>query len=168
MNSKSIKIILKNKDIFDNDPIDGVSINEIDEINPYIWNIIIIGPKDTPYEGGLFYATIKFPNNYPLYPPEFKFINPPYHPNIYDDGKVCISILHPPGDDDWGYEKSEERWRPIHTFNSIIISIMSLLSSPNDESPANIEAAKLWRNDKIKFQEKVNNCVKKSLEKVDF
>ena len=36
------------------------------------------------------------------------------YPNIYPDGKVCISILHPPGTDSMNsQEKAEERWRPI-------------------------------------------------------
>jgi hypothetical protein len=34
---------------------------------------------------------------------------------VYQDGRVCISILHSPGDDPHGYEKAEERWQPIHT-----------------------------------------------------
>jgi len=49
--------------------------------------------------------------------------------------------LHPPGDDKWGYEKAEERWLPIHTVESILISVISMLSDPNDQSPANLDAA---------------------------
>lgn len=64
-----------------------------------------------------------------------------YHPNVYDDGTVCISILHAPGEDKWGYEKASERWLPVHTVESILVSVISMLSSPNDESPANIDAA---------------------------
>ena len=57
------------------------------------------------------------------------------------DGKVCISILHEPGEDKFGYEKSSERWRPIHTVETILLSVISMLADPNDESPANIDAA---------------------------
>ncbi len=64
-----------------------------------------------------------------------------YHPNVYVDGTVCISILHAPGEDKWGYEKASERWLPIHTVETILISVISMLSSPNDESPANLDAA---------------------------
>ncbi|KAJ0962362.1 hypothetical protein J5N97_030190 [Dioscorea zingiberensis] len=60
---------------------------------------------------------------------------------VYPDGRVCISILHAPGDDPNGYELASERWTPVHTVESIVLSIISMLSSPNDESPANIEAA---------------------------
>lgn len=34
---------------------------------------------------------------------------------VYSDGRVCISILHPPGDDPSGYELASERWTPVHT-----------------------------------------------------
>ena len=160
---KALKVILKNYELFQNDPIDGVSIGMIED-NAFQWDVTILGPKDSPYEGGIFNAKITFPENFPLHPPEFKFNTQIFHPNIYDGGKVCISILHPPGDDKWGYEKAEERWRPVHSVNSIIISIISLLSAPNDESPANIDAGKVWREDKVKFQQMVNDCVRKSLE----
>jgi ubiquitin-conjugating enzyme E2 G1 len=56
-------------------------------------------------------------------------------------GDVCISILHEPGDDQFGYESASERWLPVHTVESILLSVMSMLSDPNIESPANIDAA---------------------------
>ena len=46
-----------------------------------------------------------FPQDYPLNPPTMRFTSKIFHPNIYPDGRVCISILHPPGDDPLGYEK---------------------------------------------------------------
>lgn len=57
------------------------------------------------------------------------------------NGNVCISILHEPGDDKYGYEKASERWLPVHTVETILISVISLLADPNDESPANVDAA---------------------------
>lgn len=64
------------------------------------------------------------------------------------NGSVCISILHEPGDDKYGYEKASERWLPVHTVETILISVISLLADPNDESPANVDAAvsKLKKN----------------------
>ena len=60
---------------------------------------------------------------------------------VEKNGDVCISILHEPGEDKWGYEKAEERWLPIHTVETILISVISMLADPNDESPANVDAA---------------------------
>ncbi|KAE9445221.1 hypothetical protein C3L33_22881, partial [Rhododendron williamsianum] len=131
---------------------------------------------------------------------------------VYPDGKVCISILHPPGEDPNGYELASERaggcpygrphmeehvgvfafvradgrpdweervggfcvhqgwWPPLPStivealVESIVLSVISMLSSPNDESPANVEAAKDWRERREEFRKKVSRCVRKSQE----
>jgi ubiquitin-conjugating enzyme E2 G1 len=75
---------------------------------------------------------------------------------------VSRSILHPPGEDNFGYESASERWLPVHTVESIMVSVISMLSSPNDESPANIDAAKEWREDPEAFRKRVARCVRKS------
>lgn len=158
----SLKIIFENYKLFNKDPVDGVSI-DFDDENPFEWNLIIVGPKDSPYEGGCFKAKMIFPKNFPHSPPDFIFISKIFHPNIYENGKVCISILHE-GEDRFGYESADERWRPVHSVNSILLSIISLLHDPNDESPANIDSAKIWREDKNEFQKIVNQCTRESLE----
>ena len=127
---------------------------------------MIIGPEDTPYNYGYYLFEFNFPHDYPYKPPVLNFCTNGdkirMNPNLYRSGKVCISILHPPGDDKYNYESAEERWRPVHTINSILLSIISLLSSPNDESPANIDAAKILRDDPVKFQSMVNEFNKKN------
>ncbi|RMY87124.1 hypothetical protein D0861_05549 [Hortaea werneckii] len=119
---------------------------------------------NTLISGGCFRARIAFPNTYPLYPPKMTFLTPMFHPNVYLSGEVCISILHPPEDDKYGYESAAERWSPVQTPETILLSVISMLSSPNDESPANIEAGKLWRNDKKEFRKRVRKCVRDSQE----
>lgn len=47
---------------------------------------------------------------------------------------------------------------------SIILSIISMLSSPNDESPANVDAAKMWRDNREEFKKRVGRIVRKSQE----
>jgi ubiquitin-conjugating enzyme E2 G1 len=121
-------------------PVAGFSAGLADT-DIYEWDVIIMGPDETPYQGGFFRARITFPVEYPNQPPTMRFLSDMFHPNVHQDGKVCISILHSPGDDSFGYEQSEERWRPIHSVESIVMSVISMLSSPNDESPANLEAA---------------------------
>ena len=59
---------------------------------------LITGPFDTPYEGGLFHFVIRFPPNYPLVPPRVAFMTTGggtvrFNPNLYRNGKVCLSIL---------------------------------------------------------------------------
>ena len=120
-----------------------------------------------------------FPPTYPLLPPTLKFQTPIFHPNgilayttspsavtnfrtVYENGEVCISILHPPEDDKYGYESASERWSPVQNPESILLSVISMLGSPNDESPANTDAGKLWRNDKKEFRKRVRKCVRDS------
>lgn len=154
-NQASLLLQKQLKDLCKN-PVDGFSAGLVDESNIFEWSVTIIGPPDTLYDGGFFNAIMSFPPNYPNSPPTVKFTSEVWHPNVYPDGRVCISILHPPGEDPNGYELASERWMPIHTVESIVLSVISMLSSPNDESPANIEAARYWkctRGCKLCFQE---------------
>lgn len=96
-----------------------------------------------------------FPKAYPNEPPVLRIVSEFWHPNVYTDGKVCISILHAPGDDQYGYEQASERWLPIHTVQSILLSVISMLSTPNADSPANLDAAKEFREDPAAFKKKV-------------
>ncbi|KAJ1801141.1 hypothetical protein LPJ59_000537 [Coemansia sp. RSA 2399] len=129
-----------------------------------LWNVTLLGPADSYYEGGMFKAVLKFPLNYPYEPPTMRFTSDLWHPNVYPDGRVCISILHKAGEDPNGYERPEERWSPVQTVETILVSIISMLSEPNPESPANIDAAKMWRDDKKAYRREVRRCVDKSFE----
>jgi ubiquitin-conjugating enzyme E2 G2 len=76
---------------------------------------------------------------------------------VYANGVVCISILHPPGDDPNHYEQASERWSPIQSVEKILIA------EPNDESPANVDAARMWRERRSEFESRVKADVRKSL-----
>lgn len=143
------------------DPSPYYSI-DVDMKNFMVWNIVLFGTDpDSPFYGGSFKCSLKFPSEYPNKPPEFKFHTNIFHPNIYPDGKACISILRE-GKDEWGYEDIAERWNPSHSVNTIIMSIASMISNPNFESPANIDASVMWRNNKKEYDETIYHIVKKS------
>ena len=90
-----------------------------------------------------------------------------WHPNIYPDGKVCISILHPPGEDAQNsQEKAEERWRPILGVEAILISVISMLNDPNIESPANLDASLQFRDDREGYNKKVRQLTAKSIDDI--
>lgn len=145
-------------------PVEGFSAGLKDDDDLYKWEVVIIGPQDTLYEGGMFKADLTFTKDYPQKPPKMRFTTEMWHPNIEKDGTVCISILHEPGDDKWGYESASERWLPIHTVETIIVSVISMLAEPNDESPANVDAAKMWRERYDEFKRVVSRLVRKSQE----
>ena len=130
--------------------------------NIFTWNILFFGPYNTIYENGIFRATLTFPVDFPNSPPIVQFLDNVYHPNIYPDGKVCISILHD-GVDEYNYEKDEERWNPSHSVSSILLSIISMLPNPNFESPANIDASVMCKDSYDKYKQKIYKIVSKSL-----
>jgi len=163
-NSQAALLLRKQLAELNKNPVEGFSAGLIDDEDIFKWEVMIIGPPDTLFEGGFFKCHLFFPTEYPLKPPVLRFLTDIYHPNIEKDGKVCISILHDPGDDRYGYEKASERWLPIHTVETILISVISMLADPNDESPANVDAAKEWRENYQEFRRKVARCVRRSQE----
>mmetsp|Transcript_9954 Transcript_9954/g.8481 ORF Transcript_9954/g.8481 Transcript_9954/m.8481 type:complete len:106 (+) Transcript_9954:31-348(+) len=100
-NNKSYAIALLTKQFKDinKNPDAQFSVGLVDD-NVFEWDICFEGPTNTLLEGGIFRASLKFPDNFPEYPPEMVFKTEMWHPNIYPDGKVCISILHAPGTDE--------------------------------------------------------------------
>jgi ubiquitin-conjugating enzyme E2 G2 len=86
-----------------------------------------------------------------------------FHPNVFPDGAVCISILHKEADATNAFELPSERWSPAQSVEKILLSVMSMLAEPNDQSPAHVDAAKLWREDRRAFAAACLRCVRKSL-----
>jgi ubiquitin-protein ligase len=146
-----------------NDPIENVEFI-IENDNLLVWKFTIMGPSESPYEGGIYNGAITFPSTYPQDPPNVRFSSKLFHPNVYNGdgggehkpGDLCISILHK-GTDVTSGEHELERWRPIHNVRTIFVSIISLLHDPNPDSAANVDAAKLWRDKKDMYYKKVRD-----------
>lgn len=62
-----------------------------------------------------------------------------------------------------GYECSSERWSPVQSVEKILLSVISMLAEPNVESGANVDAAKMWREDRDQFNRIADHLVRKSL-----
>ncbi|KAL0471690.1 E2 15 [Neurospora intermedia] len=160
---KELKQMQKDTDI------PGISCGLVNDNNIFEWEVMLMIPDEVKYYGGgNFRAHLHFPPSYPLMPPTFTFQNPiPFHPNIYPSGELCISILHPPEEDKYGYEDASERWSPARSPEKVLLSIISLFSDPNPDSPANIEAARLLREEKEgkhkEFRKRCRACVRESL-----
>ncbi|XP_077573795.1 ubiquitin-conjugating enzyme E2 R2-like [Stigmatopora nigra] len=148
-------LMLEMKSLQD-EPVEGFKITLVNESDMYNWEVAIFGPPNTHYEGGYFKALLKFPVDYPYSPPSFRFLTKMWHPNIYENGEVCISILHPPVDDPHSGELPSERWNPTQNVRTILLSVISLLNEPNTFSPANVDASVMyrrWRESKGEDQE---------------
>lgn len=63
----------------------------------------------------------------------------------FQNGDLCISILHPPVDDPQSGELPCERWNPTQNVRTILLSVISLLNEPNTSSPANVDASIMYR-----------------------
>mmetsp|Transcript_30018 Transcript_30018/g.64854 ORF Transcript_30018/g.64854 Transcript_30018/m.64854 type:complete len:167 (+) Transcript_30018:243-743(+) len=143
----------------------GFSVGLEDDSDFFKWRVLFEGPPDSLYEGGIFSAILTFPQDFPNNPAEMRFETEMWHPNIYPDGRVCISILHPPGTDQFNEQESaDERWRPILGVHSILISVVSMLMEPNLDSPANIAAAVQMKNDMDGWKKKVRQLTRKSID----
>ena len=92
-----------------------------------LFTFIISGPKDTPYENGLFEFHACFPSDYPNKEPKVLLVTTGFgkvrfNPNLYNCGKVCLSLLGT-----WSGEQGE-KWNPkTSTFLQVLISIQSLI-----------------------------------------
>ena len=142
---------------YNKDPIDGFFCEPSDDVLK--WKFTLLGPHNTPFEGEVLKGTITFPINFPNVPPVIQFTSQIYHPNIYQDGKVCMSILHDTREENF-YDRPEEKWLPVHTIQSLVLSMLLIIQEPNLESPANLEAAKLMRDDKIQYYRKLRKMFK--------
>ena len=141
------KRLLKEFSNIKKNPIERVHI-EPKENDIYTWEGYIEGPSDSPYSGGKFPILMKFEERYPVRPPSVKFTKFVFHPNIYRDGKICIDIL-------------QHNWAPSLNIQSVLMSLISLFDDPNVNSPANRDAAMMYRDDKKTFGEKVKEYIDK-------
>lgn len=109
----------------------------------------VCSPDDTPWEGGTFRLTLQFTEDYPNKPPVVKFVSKLFHPNVYNDGGICLDIL-------------QSNWSPIYDISAVLTSIQSLLCDPNPNSPANSEAAKLFQENRREYDKRVQQIVEES------
>lgn len=159
----SAKVLALELKRLQDEPVEGFTITLANDSNLYEWNCAIFGPPDTIYAGGYFKAIMRFPTEYPYSPPSFRFVSKMWHPNIYDNGEVCISILHPPVDDPQSGELPSERWNPTQSVRTVLLSVISLLMEPNTCSPANVDASIMYRRYKDKGDEEYVKVVTKQV-----
>jgi ubiquitin-conjugating enzyme E2 D/E len=88
----------------------------------FAWTATLVGPKDSPYEGGIFFLDVHFPVDYPFKPPKVTFVTRVYHPNVSSNGSICLDIL-------------KDAWSPALTISRVLLSISSLLTDPNPDDP---------------------------------
>lgn len=112
------------------------------------WSGSIIGPEGTPYAGGIFNLDITLPSDYPYKPPIIKMKTKIYHPNINDEGTICLDIL-------------KDQWSPALTLTKVLLSISSLLAEPNPNDPLAPNVARIYLDDFKAFTKKARDFTEK-------
>jgi len=114
----------------------GVDYWDPDSDNPDVkhWQITLIPPKGTDYEGGYFKIEVKFDETYPDKPPKMKFVTKIYHCNISEgDGHICLNSL-------------KGSWKPTMTIEDILKHIVILLYNASDNTTKIISSKSIeWR-----------------------
>ncbi len=95
---------------------------------------IICGCDESPYYGGAYCFEVHFPDNYPFEPPKFSYLTNDgrtrFNPNLYKNGKVCLSLLNT-----WDVG---DKWSGVQSLTSILQSIQTavLNQDPLRNEPA--------------------------------
>lgn len=123
--------ILKETSRLISEPVAGISALP-DEANARYFHVTIDGPKDSPYESGVFKMELFLPEEYPMSAPKVRFMTKIYHPNVDKLGRICLDIL-------------KDKWSPALQIRTVLLSIQALLSAPNPDDPLANDVAELWK-----------------------
>nr|VDC63830.1 unnamed protein product [Brassica rapa] len=138
-------------------PSPGISASPSEE-NMRYFNVMILGPSQSPYEGGVFKLELFLPEEYPMAAPkvscfnfcefysfsfhvsDVRFLTKIYHPNIDKLGRICLDIL-------------KDKWSPALQIRTVLLSIQALLSAPNPDDPLSENIAKHWKSNEAEAVE---------------
>uniref|UniRef100_A0A161MF60 Ubiquitin-conjugating enzyme E2-18 kDa n=1 Tax=Triatoma infestans TaxID=30076 RepID=A0A161MF60_TRIIF len=125
---------------------------QVNEENILSWQGLIL-PDDPPYNKGAFRIGINFPTEYPFRPPKIVFQTKIYHPNIDENGQVCLPIIR------------AENWKPATKIDQVIKALVALINNPEPEHPLRSDVAEEYVRDRKKFLKNADEFMKKFAEK---
>ena len=126
----------------------GVDYWDEDESDPYHWQVTIVAPKDSVYEGGFFQLEVKIPKNYPNSCPQVKFLTKIYHCNVGEtNGNICLSTLN--------------YWNSNYSMEDVLNHITVLLHKQNPDSPMTGHMRDEYKNNRSVFDKNAKEWVQK-------
>ncbi|KAK2187152.1 hypothetical protein NP493_173g01000 [Ridgeia piscesae] len=123
--------IIKETQRLQAEPVPGI-VAIPDDSNARYFHVDVAGPKESPYEGGVFKLELFLPEEYPMSAPKVRFMTKIYHPNIDKLGRICLDIL-------------KDKWSPALQIRTVLLSIQALLSAPNPDDPLANDVAEQWK-----------------------
>ncbi|CAK59195.1 unnamed protein product (macronuclear) [Paramecium tetraurelia] len=110
-------------------------------LNENSWQIVIKGPKLSPYEKGQFFILVEFPKEYPNIPPKFRILNKIYHMNVNQQGCIALNTL-------------KKEWSESIGVKKMLLEILSLFQKPNPQNPLNLKLAQQYQEDCSEYYER--------------
>ena len=143
------KLIKKEYQIVKEEPFPslGISIGLPDKNDYFKWDIVIFGPDDSIYAGGIFKMRIKFEEEFPFTMPNVKFVTKIYHCNVSDEGDVKIPSL--------------QKWNDNISMSQVLSDIFSLFYVQNPDKEFNSEISNEYLNDRPSFESKARKYTQK-------
>ncbi|KAK4400853.1 Ubiquitin-conjugating enzyme E2 5 [Sesamum angolense] len=107
------------------------------------------GPKESPYQGGVWRIRVELPDAYPYKSPSIGFVNKIYHPNVDEmSGSVCLDVIN-------------QTWSPMFDLVNVFeVFLPQLLLYPNPSDPLNGEAAALMMRDRSGYEQRVKGSIR--------
>ena len=143
----------------------GCTFGLVNPNNLFQWKVSMIGPRGTPYEGGVFTINILFPPNYPQKGAEFRFVNKIYHLNVdwreKDDkgkpgnGHICLTTLN-----EWN-STGKVKDKPGFCVKQALFDIFCLFYNQGIDSPYDNAVAAQYKNNKPEFDKTAKEWTKK-------
>lgn len=125
--------IIKETQRLMSEPVPGISAAPSED-NLRYFNVIILGPESSPYQGGVYKLELFLPEDYPMAAPKVRFLTRIYHPNVDKLGRICLDIL-------------KDKWSPALQIRTVLLSIQALMSAPNPDDPLDEGVARHWKSD---------------------
>lgn len=122
------------------DPPSNCTAGPVSDADFFTWKAMIFGPAESPFQGGVFNLTIRFPSDYPFKPPIVTFATKIYHPNINAAGGICLDIL-------------KQQWSPALTISKVLLSILSLLTDANPNDPLVPDIANIYKTNRAEYEQ---------------